>query len=39
MNEKERELNMQTNIKISNGKKLQLQTLVDLECIYTGIDK
>ena len=30
---------MQTNIKISNGKKLWLQVLVDSGCIYIGINK
>jgi len=30
---------MQTNIKISNGKELWLKVLVDLECIYTRINK
>ena len=30
---------MYTNIKIKNRKELQLQVLVDLECMYTGIDK
>jgi len=39
INNKESELNVQTNIKTKDGKKLQLQTLVDLECTYTGINK
>ena len=30
---------MQTNIKIKNGKELQLQALVDSRCTYTGIDE
>ena len=30
---------MYINVKISNGKKLQLKTLINLECIHTGIDK
>ena len=30
---------MQTNIKIANGKKLQLQTLVGSECTHIEIDK
>ena len=30
---------MQTNIKTINGKKLQLQKLVDLKYTYTGINK
>ena len=32
-------LNMQTNIKISNGKELWLKVLVDLEYTYTRINK
>jgi len=36
---KERELNMYTNIKISNRKKLQLKILVDLGCTHIGIGK
>ena len=39
MNNKERELNMQTNIKTKNGKELWLQALVDLGCTHTGIDE
>jgi len=39
MDNKERELNVQTSIKTKNGKKLQLQVLVDLRCIYTRINK
>ena len=38
-NNKERELNMQTNIKIKNGKELQLQALVDSGCTHTRIDE
>ena len=30
---------MYINVKISNGKKLQLKTLINLECTHTGIDK
>ena len=37
--QRERELNVQANIKIKNRKELQLQTLVDSEYIYTGINK
>ena len=36
---KERELNICTNIKISNGKKLQLKILVDSGYIHMKIDK
>ena len=38
-NNKARELNMHTNIKIKNGKELWLQVLVDSEYTHTGIDK
>lgn len=38
-NNKERKLNIWANIKIKNGKKLQLQALVDSRCTYMGIDK
>ena len=38
-NNKERELNMQTNIKIKNGKELRLQALVDSGCTHTRIDE
>jgi len=38
-NNKERELNVQTNIKTKNGKELRLQALVDSGCICIGIDK
>jgi len=30
---------MHTNIKMKNGKELQLQTLVDSRCTHTRIDK
>ena len=30
---------MHINIKIKNGKELQLQALVDSRCTHTGIDK
>ena len=33
------ELNMQTNIKTTNRKKLQLQVLVNLRCTHTEINK
>ena len=36
---KEKELNMQMNVKTSNGKELQLKTLIDSGCTYTGINK
>ena len=32
-------LNIQTNIKTTNRKKLQLQVLVNLRCTYTEINK
>ena len=35
----ERELNMQANMKIKNGKNLKVKTLVDSGYIYMGIDK
>jgi len=38
-NNKERELNMQNNIKIADRKKLWLQVLIDLEYTYTRIKK
>jgi len=38
-NNKARELNMHTNIKMKNGKELQLQTLVDSRCTHTRINK
>ena len=38
-NNKERELNMQTNIKTKNRKELRLQALVDSGCTHTGIDE
>ena len=38
-NNKERELNMQTNIKTKNGKELQLQALVDSGCTHTKINE
>jgi len=38
-NNKERELNVQTNIKTKNRKKLQLYALVDSGCSHTGINK
>ena len=39
MNNKERKLNIQTNIKTKNGKELWLQALVDSGCTHTGINK
>ena len=36
---KERELNIYTNVKISNRKKLQFKILVDSGCTYTRINK
>jgi len=36
---KERELNVCTNVKTSNRKKLWLKTLVDSEYTHTGIDE
>ena len=38
-NNKERELNMQTNVKTKNGKKLWLQALVNSGCTHIEIDK
>lgn len=38
-NNKERELNMQNNIKTADRKKLWLQVLIDLEYTYTRIKK
>ena len=39
INNKERELNMQTNIKTKNGKELQLQALVDSGYTHTKINE
>jgi len=36
---KERKLNMYTNMKTSNKKKLWLKAPVNSRCIYTGINK
>ncbi len=30
---------MQANVKMKNGKKLEVKTLVDSRCTHTGIDK
>ena len=35
----ERELNMQANLKMKNGKNLKVKALVDSGCTYMGIDK
>ena len=34
-----KELNMQANVKMKNGKKLKVKVLVDSRCTYIGIDK
>ena len=34
-----RELNMQAEVKMKNGKNLKVKALVDSGCIHTGIDK
>ena len=34
-----RELNVQANIKMKNGKKLKVKTLVDSRCTHTGISQ
>ena len=35
----ERELNMQANMKMKNGKKLKVKALVDSGCTHIGINK
>jgi len=37
--EGKRELNMQADVKIKNGKKIKIKALVDSRCTHTGIDK
>ena len=36
---RKRELNVQADMKTKNGKKLKVKTLVDFECIHTGINE
>ena len=38
-NNSEKELNMQSNVKMKNGKNLKVKALVNLEYIYTEINK
>ena len=35
----QRELNVQANVKMKNGKDLKLKALVNSSCTHTGIDK
>ena len=36
---RKKELNMQANIKMKNGKRLKVKALVDSSCTYTGINE